>query len=293
MEWHPRWSACKITTLFSFLTISAMNKLILNRLATQGLSGLSVVDEEEVNLVRKNVLPYIVDENGLPRIVDHVDLLSRFSLRDVKICMQISGIYVLPTIELMEDLRKLIPDLTKTIEIGSGNGIIAKELGIKATDNYMQHPDFRVEKHNKVLMEELQNSGNQLVRYGSNVLRVDGNEAVKRFKPKTALACFVTHKYSKSKPEKGGNFKGVDFEKLVRKVNRLVFVGNDETHKHHTLLEMPMLTIRSDGLITRSDDQSKNGIFIFDKVLFETDMSGENLSFDEIINRLNLQHIKS
>lgn len=268
-----------------------MNQLILNKLLSDGLSGIRGFSKTELAEANEKLKPHLIGSNGLPKIVSAEEVLSKFTLDEIRLCMQANGIYVLPTVELLADLKKIIPNLTKTIEIGSGNGVIADQLGIKATDNYMQSENFRVEKHHKHLIDDLRSSDAEMVKYGKNVLRVDGNEAVKRFRPETVLACFVTHKYSKAKSELGGNFKGVDFEKVMKKVKRIVFVGNTDTHKNHTLMRLPLLGMQSDGLITRSFNPDNNGIFIIDQKLIELDESDEMPTREKILELLSLEHL--
>ena len=50
-----------------------------------------------------------------------------------------NGCYLIPTTELVEFLAKLIGgNESRTIEIGSGNGVLGKALGIMCTDNFQQ-----------------------------------------------------------------------------------------------------------------------------------------------------------
>ena len=60
-----------------------------------------------------------------------------------------------------------------------------------------------------------------------------------------------------------GNDKGVDLQKLLRKVKRLVLVGNTEVHKDNPLMDIPHEEIILPGYITRSAHPETNRIFIW------------------------------
>ncbi len=61
-----------------------------------------------------------------------------------------------------------------------------------------------------------------------------------------------------------GNDKGVDFNKLIRKVKRLILVGTTEVHKDNPLMKIPHEEIILPGLITRSAHPETNRIYIWE-----------------------------
>lgn len=61
-----------------------------------------------------------------------------------------------------------------------------------------------------------------------------------------------------------GNDKGVDFEDIYSRVQRIILVGHKETHKYNPLMELPHKEIELPGLLTRAADQSLNRIFIWE-----------------------------
>jgi hypothetical protein len=132
-----------------------------------------------------------------------------------------NGLYCLPTVELIEWLRNFI-DGRSAIEIGAGNGVIARALGIPATDNKMQDdPAMRA------LYASMQQPP---VKYGDHVERLDANAAARKYKPDVIVASWVTHKWSAKEPSRQGNMFGVDERELLKHCGYYVFVGNVVTH---------------------------------------------------------------
>lgn len=111
------------------------------------------------------------------------------------------GLHSFPTSELCEFLRERIRG-RKAIEIGAGHGVLARQLGIPATDNRHQE-DQDVRAHYARL-------GQPTVPYGDNVERLDAEAAVASYKPEVAIACWVTHRFDANRPEAGGSTTGVD-----------------------------------------------------------------------------------
>lgn len=135
------------------------------------------------------------------------------------------GIYALPTVELVERLRQIIAGREQqTIEIGAGNGGISKALGIQATDSYQQE--------DKNVSQYINQLGGATVPYGPHVARHESKEAIRKFKPKVVLACWVTHKYNPLKPHLDGNQWGVDEHWVLSRCDEYIFVGA-ETRTHN------------------------------------------------------------
>ena len=82
--------------------------------------------------------------------------------------------YLLPTIELVERLKRAI-DGRRAIEIGSGNGVLAEALGIQGTDNFMQE----MPKYKALYAAQ----GQPTIKYGKNVENLDALAAIKKYKP--------------------------------------------------------------------------------------------------------------
>lgn len=186
---------------------------------------------------------------------DQVDL-SGFALRH--------GLYVLPTRELLDKINELILEVSPTrsaIEIGSGNGVLGRALGIPCTDNFMQDdPNVRA------LYAQMKQP---VVKYGKHVERLDAQEAVDRHRPEVVVAAWVTHKFNESEPERGGNMFGVDEIALLSKIKRYVFVGNFYVHQQKPLLAFPYSVYESDVLFSRAQKPQGNAIVVWDNPDYE------------------------
>lgn len=177
-----------------------------------------------------------------------------FSWSEVRLLLHETGTYVVPTEELIEFLDGLIGE-ESAIEICAGNGFIGRELGIPVTDSYQQQDDPATS-----LLYSL--AGQPTIKYPKDVVKLEANKTVDKFRPHTVIACYATHKWRYD--TMSGNDKGVDFQKLLRKVKRLVLVGNTEVHKDNPLMDIPHEEIILPGYITRSAHPETNRIFIWE-----------------------------
>lgn len=206
----------------------------------------------------------VMASKGIPRVVPAA-LLESYARDDVRALMMIHGLYVFPTVELEECLRGLIDGRT-AIEIGAGNGVMAERLGIVATDNYSQAPDFNPgDKHRSLMMQHRQRmlmTGTSPVTYGSNVLRQDGISAVIKHRPAVVLGQFITHQWHAGMEH--GSVFGVEEHKLLKRAD-YIMVGNLNTHAQKPILARPHDEIELSGLITRAEASDLNRIFVFKK----------------------------
>lgn len=177
-----------------------------------------------------------------------------FPWSEMRLLLHETGTYVVPTEELVDYLDKLIGE-ESAIEICAGNGFIGRELGIPVTDSYQQQDDFGTSVYYQL-------AGQPTIKYPKDVVKMEANKAVDRFRPHTVLACYATHKWRYD--TMSGNDKGVDFNKLIRKVKRLILVGNTEVHKDNPLMKIPHEEIILPGLITRSAHPETNRIYIWE-----------------------------
>lgn len=213
--------------------------------------NITIANKTDTSALRKSVLT----EDGWIKVLPY-DEWMKFSWNEIRQFMHEYPIYVLPTEELIDKLKCLINGY-KTIEIGAGSGNIGKNLGIKMTDSYLQcRKDVK-------LVYEL--SGQPVIRYPSCVIKADAITAYQRFKPECIIGCYVTHKYAEGMRD--GNMYGVDYERLIQSVKRLVLVGNYHIHSENPIMSLPHQEIElKDGLITRNDDRSADRIFVWDRV---------------------------
>lgn len=177
----------------------------------------------------RDIAPYVLDEQGRLRILPAAYWATTTAAQRSKFGL-LHGIYSFPTTELVEYLRTVI-DGRSTIEIGSGNGVLAEALGITATDSHQQEKEpYR----SRIIAD-----GQQPVRYGPNVVECDAVRAVRRFKPEVVIACWVTHKYLRSRDQAGGNSAGVVEEDIIGGCGTYVFVGNEGVHEHKSIWSLP------------------------------------------------------
>lgn len=217
----------------------------------QIMDGIYTLANNDISYL-ENIL---LDENGELKILSY-EQLKNIPQSDISIFCVRHGFYQIPTTELIEFLITEIDGKTnKTIEVGSGNGVLAKELGIVATDNYQQ----TMKKYREIY--EL--SGQAIVKYGKNVEKFSAKEATKKFKPHNVIACWVTHKYNPLEHWRGGNEIGVDEVDLLRRIKKYIFIGNENTHKQKKILDIPHRTIKADWLVSRSITKEQNMIWIW------------------------------
>ena len=195
----------------------------------------------------------VLNPNGTIKVLPAKEWLS-FPWDEIRLFMHEYPIYVLPTEELIGELKELTAPFRKTIEIGAGSGNIGRNLGIIMTDSHLQErPDI------KAYYESL---GQPVIKYPSDVVRSEALAAVNILKPDCVVGCYVTH-YSL---EGDGSYWGVKFDRLLPKVKRLILVGNEKTHRHNPIIGLPHREITMEnGLVTRAGYGPDNKIFVFDK----------------------------
>ncbi len=200
-----------------------------------GGSGVSAVDLCDTSKLEQLLL----DEQGRLRPVP-ADDLKQFSHQELQVFAHKHAVYSIPTFELLEFLKRLIPNMDKCIEIGAGNGVYGRALGVPMYDNYMQHPKNRRKFGEAALMYAL--AGQPVVEYGEDVQEMDGMDAVVKHKPETILMSWVTHKYKRSEHFRGGNMFGIDMLKMARRngVKRIILIGNENVHQKSPLMDLPL-----------------------------------------------------
>ena len=188
-------------------------------------------------------------------IIKPYNFFNSYTENEIKYFMYVYGIYVLPTTELIETLKQII--IGKAIEIGAGNGAIGRELKIPITDSKMQDlPEIQ-------LVYKMTNQ--PTVKYASDIEKLDALKAIELYQPDTVIGAFITHKYNGI----DGNMYGVQEEEILKKVKRYINIGNLSTHRTKPLLKLPHEQIYLHWMITRSNNQRDNRIFIFNQKEYE------------------------
>lgn len=215
------------------------------------VSFLGRVGVLDSNISTENIRKVVMDGKDM-RILP-ASVWQSFPWEEVRMLLHELGVYVVPTEELIDFLDKLIGD-NSAIEICAGNGFIGRELGIPVTDSYQQQDDMTTKMY-------YQTFGQPTIRYPKDVIKLEANKAVDRFRPHTVLACYATHKWRYD--TMSGNDKGVDFNRMMRRIHRLILVGNTEVHKDNPLMALPHEEIVLPGLITRSVHPETNRVFVW------------------------------
>lgn len=178
----------------------------------------------------RNMEDEALDERGRLRVLPAA-WWQRFKQTEIAhFCVE-QGLYCIPTTELVEHLAALLPAGPDVIEIGAGNGVLSEALGIVATDSMMQLQPEIMAYYNAL--------GQPIVNYGANVKRMDAATAIRKLKPKTVLACWVTHKFRPAEEWREGNAFGVAEEQILDRGVRYVFVGNERVHKGKPIWDRP------------------------------------------------------
>ncbi|KVP75090.1 hypothetical protein WJ96_04815 [Burkholderia ubonensis] len=194
-----------------------------------------------------------LDENGILQVMP-AQFYQQFTTAELAAFCVRNGNYSLPTTELVDWLKDVV-GARSMLEIGAGNGVLAKALGIRATDNWMQTwPD--VAAHYKQIQQPT-------VSYGEWVENLDAHAAITEYKPDVVLACWVTHLYREDRHELGGNMYGVDEEALLAACQTYVHVGNSRTHANKSIRQLPHRSYRFGWLVSRSMQPELNEICIW------------------------------
>ncbi|MGL5582729.1 MAG: hypothetical protein ACRDCE_17425 [Cetobacterium sp.] len=234
-----------------------MNPVEINALINMRPTVLQVEDISKLESL-------VMESKGIPKVVD-ASVFDDFSDNQRMLLMVKHGLYVFPTTELAEWLGSHT-FARKVIEVGAGNGAMANHLGVVATDNYSQAPDYRPEPNLRNLWiqgrQAMERMGQAFVTYGANVNRVEAIDAVIKYRPELVYGCFITHKYRAG--DKDGNKFGVDEEKLIRRCD-YIMIGNAKTHQNKRILSLPHEEFIVPGVVTRCQDQSLNRIWMWRK----------------------------
>lgn len=186
--------------------------------------------------------------NGLLNVLPS-SFYQQYSLNSIQVVMVKYGIYVLPTTELIDWLRTMI--IPPAIEIGAGLGSIGRALSIPTTDSHLQS-DPAVAAYYKML-------GQSPIQYPDDVEKLTALDAIAKYTPHTVIGAFVTHLYNGV----SGNPFGVAEEKIITGGCKYINIGNANTHADKPLLQLPHITFNFDWLLTRSGDQTKNSIWVW------------------------------
>jgi hypothetical protein len=189
------------------------------------------------------------EDNQYSKIVASEVLLSfNHNLRR-QYCVQ-RGLYQFITKELVHYLSVLKDGVT--IEVGSGNGLLAAALDIPATDNRMQ-------ERSVVIARYLQ-AGQTPIAYGSNVELLDGHKAKEKYQPNVIVSVWLTG--NKGLSGKQLNMYGYNLKSLASGVT-FVLVGNEFTHADCIPFGKACWEVSAAWIISRGEYADKNRIWVW------------------------------
>lgn len=196
-------------------------------------------------------LPPMFDEHGRLIIYRYADLKACDPIALRMFCHYFAR-YTIPTVELLTLLKELIGD-TKAIEIGAGCGDLGWNLGIPMTDNHLQtRPDIE---------QMYAATGQPTIEYGKDVEKLEALAAVRKYKPHTVIASWVTHWINPNKPppKEGGSAWGIKEGKMLNRIKRYIHIGSYAVHDIKPIRKRQYEIIDGKGIIisrsNREDDQ--------------------------------------
>lgn len=210
--------------------------------------NISVLNKVDIRPLEKLL---IEDKEFIPV---RFEKLKEFSQEAISLFCLKYALYQIPTKELIDFISDEIQD-EPTIELAAGNGCIGRALQIPMLDNYMQTwPQIMAHYH--ALQQPL-------IKYGTDVINLDGNVAVRKYKPLNVVACWLTQKYEQGM--KNGNVYGVDeLEMFDDGIKKYIHIGNQTVHRDKKLFKHKKYKVyKFPWLISRSEKREDNEIYIF------------------------------
>lgn len=198
----------------------------------------------------------LLDNQGRLKVVPYKDIKDIAQEHISTFCVK-NGIYAVVTKELVDFLEEEINQKKeKTIEIGSGNGVIGKALDIKGTDSLMQlRPEIKA--HYESLKQAI-------VPYGEDVEKLDAMEALRKYRPEIVIGAWCTHKYNSIEHWRGGNEFGINERKIVDKTKKYIHIGNEKVHSKKPIIKLPHRVVKAPWLVSRSMSYDLNAIYIWE-----------------------------
>ena len=196
----------------------------------------------------RDISETLLDEQQRLRVVAAETLAS--TTREERLLFGVRhGIYSFPTQELVGFLKERIAG-RGAIEIGAGHGVLAAALNIPATDNRQQEePAMRA--YYKSIRQPT-------VPYGENVEKLDALTALRRYRPRVVVACWVTHVMDPKNPGAGRSATGVDEAQLIAECDEYIFIGNEHVHHQKPIWSLPHEKLKPAWLYSRAANGTKD-----------------------------------
>lgn len=210
------------------------------RIQATAADGMAIVTPDRDALATLEA--QVIDENGRPRVVPASVFAGVDQANIAALCVK-HAFYGVVTCELVEFIREQINGRC-AIEIGAGNGVLAEALNITGVDNRMQDWPW--------VRATYEMSQQPTVRYGANVVHMDGIEALSHYRPQVVIGNWLTHFYRPERHWAGGNMYAPDERQILENVETFILVGNSKTHAGHSLLDNAHDTYEPSWLYSRA-----------------------------------------
>lgn len=197
-----------------------------------------------------------LDEKNNPKIVSAKDIQQIPSIH-FQVWANSHTIYQFVTHEMVDWLKNELGDKL-AIEIGSGNGLLARSAGITATDSYLQE--------NPKIIEFYKSIGQPLIKYPDYVQKFEALEAVMHYKPHTVVGAFITQ-YGTIQERNAGipcNPDGPKEWEILKHVKKYILFGNKNTHEGKRIFKFPHREYYYPWLFSRAFDQALNRVWIWE-----------------------------
>lgn len=215
--------------------------------------GIQILLDENVDYLNDILL----DENGRYKSIPF-GIMNKIPLTHLHLWAHHNAIYQFVTDEMTEWLKAEIGG-EYAIEIGAGNGVISRSLGIIGTDSYIQVDDKAVRAYYDMLKVAVTRPPAQIQKY-------EAYEAVRALKPHTVVGAFITQFGTGADYRQGINCSpyGVKEWMMLPFIKKYILFGNKITHNGKHIFELPHRELQFAWLVSRANDQSLNRVWIWE-----------------------------
>jgi|SRR5881628_1981023 len=220
------------------------------------MNKLSPTPVTLMNLLDKTFL----DQNGVPVAKPAAAYKAVPSIL-LKIWGCQRGVYQFITTEMVDYwVREQIGDLS-AIEICAGYGTLGRALGIPVTDVKLQD--------NPVVRAHYLDIKHGCINYPADVEELEALEAIKKYKPKVVMGCYITQYSDHEIPGiPSSPFGPKEWEFFNEGVEKYIVFGNTIAHSGKQVYGFPHEELCFDWLLNKGEDQANNRVWVFDKNKF-------------------------
>ena len=150
------------------------------------------------------------------------------------------GIYVFPTVEMIEWFRENMEGIA--IEIGAGHGALGRALDIPITDSRMHElPEIK-------LYYELIHL--PTIKYPGDVEKLDAEEAITKYQPDTVIGGYIIERWRPNYEQ--GHHLGVNEHDIIKRTKKYMLILNKHDHPDKWLYHSPHQEHKFEWIVTRS-----------------------------------------